>query len=142
MAGGARRDRTDDLLLAKQALSQLSYGPACRTICRTRKLPRLVLVGLGRFELPTSPLSGVRSNQLSYRPLPQRARIGCQPDHAKRHGRQTRTRALITLIEERETKAATPRSLLKWPDLTDPAVFQDDPERRSSVKGGTVGDRP
>jgi hypothetical protein len=28
LAGGARRDRTDDLLLAKQALSQLSYGPS------------------------------------------------------------------------------------------------------------------
>ena len=28
----------------------------------------VTLVGLGRFELPTSPLSGVRSNQLSYRP--------------------------------------------------------------------------
>jgi hypothetical protein len=27
ISGGARRDRTDDLLLAKQALSQLSYGP-------------------------------------------------------------------------------------------------------------------
>lgn len=27
------------------------------------------MVGLGRFELPTSPLSGVRSNQLSYRPI-------------------------------------------------------------------------
>jgi hypothetical protein len=26
--GGARRDRTDDLMLAKHALSQLSYGPA------------------------------------------------------------------------------------------------------------------
>lgn len=25
--GGARRDRTDDLMLAKHALSQLSYGP-------------------------------------------------------------------------------------------------------------------
>ena len=25
--GGGRRDRTDDLLLAKQALSQLSYTP-------------------------------------------------------------------------------------------------------------------
>jgi hypothetical protein len=25
-------------------------------------------VGLGRIELPTSPLSGVRSSQLSYRP--------------------------------------------------------------------------
>ena len=28
-----------------------------------------MMVGLGRFELPTSPLSGVRSNQLSYRPV-------------------------------------------------------------------------
>jgi hypothetical protein len=26
-AGGADRDRTDDLMLAKHALSQLSYGP-------------------------------------------------------------------------------------------------------------------
>ena len=54
--GGAKRDRTVDLLRARQALSQLSYGPNTK------------LVGLGRFELPTSPLSGVRSNQLSYRP--------------------------------------------------------------------------
>ena len=29
---------------------------------------RLILVGLGRVELPTSPLSGVRSSHLSYRP--------------------------------------------------------------------------
>ena len=29
-AGGARRDRTDDLMLAKHALSQLSYGPEDR----------------------------------------------------------------------------------------------------------------
>ena len=29
--GGARRDRTDDLMLAKHALSQLSYGPSWRT---------------------------------------------------------------------------------------------------------------
>ena len=28
LTGGARRDRTADLLRAKQALSQLSYGPA------------------------------------------------------------------------------------------------------------------
>jgi hypothetical protein len=34
--GGARRDRTDDLLLAKQALSQLSYGPVGRAD-RSRK---------------------------------------------------------------------------------------------------------
>ena len=32
--GGASRDRTDDLMLAKQPLSQLSYGPnrECRQI--------------------------------------------------------------------------------------------------------------
>lgn len=51
------RDRTADLLRARQALSQLSYSPI------------LKVVGLGRLELPTSPLSGVRSNQLSYRPI-------------------------------------------------------------------------
>ena len=28
-----------------------------------------ILVGLGRLELPTSPLSGVRSSHLSYRPM-------------------------------------------------------------------------
>ncbi len=32
------------------------------------KLPEGYVVGLGRLELPTSRLSGVRSNQLSYRP--------------------------------------------------------------------------
>ncbi len=60
--GGAKEDRTPDLLRAKQALSQLSYGPVLDHAAHQQ------LVGLGRFELPTSPLSGVRSNQLSYRP--------------------------------------------------------------------------
>ena len=65
IAGGASRDRTDDLLRAKQALSQLSYGP--RDLCRAR------VVGLGGLEPPASPLSGVRSNQLSYRPIGSKA---------------------------------------------------------------------
>ena len=52
--GGGKRIRTADLLLARQALSQLSYTP---------------MVGLSRFELLTSRLSGVRSDQLSYRPI-------------------------------------------------------------------------
>jgi hypothetical protein len=33
-----------------------------------RLLKSLTMVGLGRLELPTSRLSGVRSNRLSYRP--------------------------------------------------------------------------
>src|SRR5207237_5011806 len=34
--GGARRDRTDDLMLAKHALSQLSYGPEPEDECSCR----------------------------------------------------------------------------------------------------------
>jgi hypothetical protein len=96
MIGGAGRDRTDDILLAKQALSQLSYGPKhwlpqenqpneaklrkadgrrgqCRVSqgdgCRRRRLRPAKLVGLGGLEPPTSRLSSARSNQLSYKPL-------------------------------------------------------------------------
>ena len=68
--GGADRTRTDDIRLAKAALSQLSYSPfgSRRALPPKQKPARSPLVGLGRFELPTSRLSGVRSNQLSYRP--------------------------------------------------------------------------
>ena len=47
-----------------------------------------VLVGQGGFEPPTSPLSGVRSNQLSYRPgsnhQDQDEAYICQPGLARR----------------------------------------------------------
>src|SRR6202022_3662422 len=88
-SGGARRDRTDDLMLAKHALSQLSYGPvpedeclvalafagataqqpSFKRACRAEAAEQRRLVGLGRLELPTSRLSSARSNQLSYKPL-------------------------------------------------------------------------
>ena len=54
--GGGERVRTDDLLRARQALSQLSYTPNN-------------LVGLDGLEPSTSRLSVVCSSQLSYRPL-------------------------------------------------------------------------
>lgn len=80
--GGARRNRTADPLLARQMLSQLSYGPSrkleaecrnqlkgyCTSLLIHQDNDLVKLVGLGGFEPPTSPLSGVRSNQLSYRP--------------------------------------------------------------------------
>ena len=56
--GGDERIRTADPLLARQVLSQLSY------------IPTIIMVGLGGLEPPTSRLSGVRSNLLSYRPIP------------------------------------------------------------------------
>jgi hypothetical protein len=46
-------------------MSPTSYRTAPPRVIQTVSLD---LVGLGRFELPTSRLSGVRSNQLSYRP--------------------------------------------------------------------------
>ena len=52
-AGGDKRDRTADLLRAKQALSHLSYTPM------------LKVVGLSGLEPPTLRLSVVRSSQLS-----------------------------------------------------------------------------
>ena len=41
--GGARRDRTDDLMLAKHALSQLSYGPVPEDECFLLRSPSLAL---------------------------------------------------------------------------------------------------
>src|SRR6478735_1570530 len=56
-SGGARRDRTDDLLLAKQALAQLSYGPEPEGGQRPKRQAKSKtaldqMVGLGRLELP------------------------------------------------------------------------------------------
>ena len=51
--GGARRDRTDDIVLAKHALSQLSYGPLLeKTTCA--------------HSLPNPPPSGRSSKSLAY----------------------------------------------------------------------------
>ena len=61
------RDRTADLLRARQALSQLSYSPINLMLYSQLFLGK-ELVGLSGLEPPTSRLSGERSNQLSYRP--------------------------------------------------------------------------
>ncbi len=63
-SGGDSGARTRSLRLAKPALSQLSYIPGA-------PFPARSVVGLGGLEPPTSRLSGVRSNQLSYRPTPR-----------------------------------------------------------------------
>ena len=61
--GGDNRARTGNPRLAKAVLSQLSYIPKPGGIVSANQM-----VGLDRFELSTSRLSGVRSDQLSYRP--------------------------------------------------------------------------
>jgi hypothetical protein len=119
-SGGARRDRTDDLMLAKHALSQLSYGPvpedecfaSVRRISNQEKPHSIKVVGLGRLELPTSRLSSARSNQLSYKPLTLflkrignlLARIGSRRMH-----RTSASPWRVFVREERETKTAKSR---------------------------------
>ena len=45
-----------------------------------RFVPAALMVGLGRIELPTSRLSGARSNHLSYRP--HQLEVALHPDPA------------------------------------------------------------
>ena len=127
--GGARRDRTDDLMLAKHALSQLSYGPERgvgnrqsarrvrvgqgprrETIPADCRLPipycLTNLVGLGGLEPPTSRLSSARSNQLSYKPLSEdRGRSSAAQVQKARSRRSPSS----DIWEEREAKAAASR---------------------------------
>ena len=115
--GGARRSRTDDILLAKQALYQLSYGPVPvngatprRAVGDCRKPVQRRLVGPGRLELPTLRLSGVRSNHLSYGPMA--ATAGCETQ-ARDRVTNTTTRmveASMTKVE-RETETAAFRMM-------------------------------
>ena len=76
-------------MLAKHALSQLSYGPEPG---KPHMVKRENMVGLGRLELPTSRLSSARSNQLSYKP--------------ELYARPASFAGRLVLDEERETKTA------------------------------------
>ena len=66
--GGGDRHRTRNLWLAKPSLYQLSYTPSwILVIYHHKRTPKMV--GLSGVEPLTSRLSGVRSHQLSYRPM-------------------------------------------------------------------------
>ena len=137
-AGGARRDRTDDLMLAKHALSQLSYGPvpedecfmlrccayralafagataqqpSFKKACQAEAAEQRRLVGLGRLELPTSRLSSARSNQLSYKPLTLFHKDQGMLAHNRfaPDGQHKRSPWRVFVREERETKTAKSR---------------------------------
>jgi hypothetical protein len=108
-------------MLAKHALSQLSYGPVPEDECFTPviethpikgKTHSIKVVGLGRLELPTSRLSSARSNQLSYKPLTlflkkDRSMPARNRPHARCIAQAQPWRVFVR--EERETKTAKSR---------------------------------
>ena len=87
--GGDNRARTGNLRRARAALSPLSYIPGITMPGRARsarscRLAAPKLVGLDRLELSTSPLSGVRSSQLSYRPSRAQSWLHVSKIHKKK----------------------------------------------------------
>ena len=82
---GDKEIRTPDPLLARQVLSQLSYTPI-----DSHKM------GSSGLEPPTSRLSGVRSNRLSYEPIgfrrPSTLPGSCPPSTIDRLGLNRRVR--------------------------------------------------
>src|SRR6185437_8228134 len=90
----------DRVLSPPRGQRRSSSPPFCRYLgfCPSICLPKLlltlkekpivfvgILVGLGRLELPTSPLSGVRSSHLSYRPNERHFIISESMSLATRH---------------------------------------------------------
>ena len=61
------------------------------------------MVGLGRLELPTSRLSGVRSNRLSYRPIGARPAQACTGHSGRKEMRRRRRATIVSVQSMRRT---------------------------------------
>jgi hypothetical protein len=86
---------------------------AIQTTRRMPEIKRREVVGLGRFERPTSRLSGVRSNQLSYRPRTPGGPSSRRPAlHAARASGETSAprHLLISDIRPQSPPSATPQT--------------------------------
>ena len=108
--------RTLDPLLARQVLSQLSYAPIPdgSLVWLFRKALFQVLfqvfsppVGLSGLEPPTSRLSGVRSNRLSYKPIFPALRLSGL----------LATVAVPLLLRSSGASSDSPASLRRFPSL-------------------------
>jgi hypothetical protein len=90
-------------------------GQANHSPLAIRHTPRMV--GLGRLERPTSPLSGVRSNHLSYRP-------GRRPESQAREPSSRPGRGPERRLRGNEDGGVPPGGVRQ-----DPVMIQSDPKR-------------
>ena len=86
-SGGARRDRTDDLMLAKHALSQLSYGPML-VLCAALAALRRIGAG-GRSALRSPAGFGANPDRQGRRRSRRKRERAPEPMRGKRAGRRT-----------------------------------------------------
>ena len=91
------------------------------------------MVGLGRLERPTSPLSGVCSNQLSYRPEPDQSSIGRKATRTGRWNvqveRETRTAPSRKWVLDRTLGSKTPDTI----GLSNPARPAEQGSREKAI---------
>jgi hypothetical protein len=118
--------------------------PACKAGALPTELWPLAgaaprMVGLGRLERPTSPLSGVRSNHLSYRPAPPPGGVRAAPGARAEAEVAPRQRSRMSRREEKRRRRRPARAA-EHSRMS--ALFQADPERRSRGARGRFQDRP
>src|SRR5690606_11024512 len=111
--GGAREDRTPDLVIANDALSQLSYGPMGRRILHAaggaRQFPRVLFQQRGedRLELRAPPRAEggpVAVVHQRLQPAPRREHAVGQPERGAVRGHrllQPAQRALVAVVAAR-----------------------------------------
>ena len=108
-------------MLAKHALSQLSYGPVPEDECfklNESHMHSIKVVGLGRLELPTSRLSSARSNQLSYKPLTTRGMLRAPACTGASHKRKPLAR--VRPRRKRNEDGEIPPMELNNPEIVGP----------------------
>ena len=114
---------------------QFLLSPRRRRHCAE---PQDRMVGLGRLERPTSPLSGVRSNHLSYRPETQAADEppGSRPEapiarmSKKKEKRRRRRPAWWVLTEPNDPKRSNSSSVSANPKIDPESAEEPSLERR------------
>ena len=113
-------------MLAKHALSQLSYGPVPEDECfklDEKHVRSIKVVGLGRLELPTSRLSSARSNQLSYKPLTRETCLLARTGLHQMHRTSAEPLARVRPRRKRSVDGEIPPMQLNDPDDRWPLMF-------------------
>ena len=138
--GGARRNRTDDLFNAIEALSQLSYGPIFRTPrCAALERSRLGPASrerAARIDAKTARSQGPRGDFSSARPAPARRAYGSSSSRYRRRSGRRRRRRPLPLLRGRCRRPRSSSST-SMSSSAAPAAFSSPASASSSETSST-----